>query len=154
MAEKKPNGEAAPQTAASGTAANAATGEKVTKVDAVGRAVAALGETASRADIKSWVKEHFGHDMSLDHISSCKKELSRRAEAKKAARKPAAKKAEDAKSESRTPVPAQEKPASILTNAGNSKPSAVEMTDIRTVRELLDRVGADHLRTLIDFMTR
>src|SRR4051794_31376909 len=52
---------------------------KITKVEAVGRAIAALGEEASRGDIQGYVRQKFGVKIGLDHISNCKGELAKRA---------------------------------------------------------------------------
>jgi hypothetical protein len=76
--------------------------ENVTKVDAVGQALAELGPDASRSDIQGWVKDKYGYEMSQDHISDCKKTLARRAGSKNGRPKQAALKPE-AKNEPATP---------------------------------------------------
>jgi hypothetical protein len=102
MAEKTNNGKAA-----------APGGAAPTKVDAVGQALAELGQDASRADIQSWVKKQFGYQMSHDHISDCKKNLARRAAGgsprgrrKKPGPKPGAKKRAAANPEAAALAPA------------------------------------------------
>jgi hypothetical protein len=55
-------------------------------VDAVGKAVEKLGTGASRPDIQGFLKNEFGLDIGMDHISNCKLELrARGAKANKAA---------------------------------------------------------------------
>jgi hypothetical protein len=204
---------------------------KITKVDAVGRALAKLGTQASRPEIQSWVKDHFGYEMSLDHISDCKKNLAKRSGAttlngrrkpgpkpgakrrttaalppqeptpvavfekitkKEAVRRSLAKLGKDAmpvdiqkdikerfsiemntghisttkgellrkgrkakkpgaKEPEAAPVQAQPAPAP---EAGDRAKGTVGIGDILTVRALLDRLGAEHLQTLIEVMTR
>src|ERR1022692_2367725 len=65
-----------------GSAAATETGwkrKKLTKVEAVRRAIAALGEEASRGDLQGYVRQKFGVKIGLDHISNCKGELAKRA---------------------------------------------------------------------------
>src|SRR5205823_5814646 len=80
---------------------------KMTKLEAVRRALAELGDKAKRAEIKDFVKERFGIEMSADHISTSKGEVLRKAEkAKKPAPRPPAK-----KEEARRPQPQEAPPA-------------------------------------------
>ena len=66
----------------------------ISKIDAVGKALAQLGDDASRPDIQAFVKKAFGLDIGLDHISNCKNELQKRAgKGKTKAKQPAAPKA-------------------------------------------------------------
>jgi hypothetical protein len=121
-----------------------AEGEKVTKKEAVRRALAALGKDAKPIAIQGWVKDNLAIDMTTDHISTTKGELLRKARKKPAARKPAA---------SPQP-PGQAAPALPAVKVANAKRSAVEMADILTLKDLVRRVGAAHLRTLIDVISR
>src|SRR4051794_36292155 len=47
----------------------------VSKLEAVRQAMQKLGKDASRADLQSFVKKHFGYDMNLDFISNYKNKL-------------------------------------------------------------------------------
>jgi hypothetical protein len=213
--------------------ANTKNGEaagKITKVDAVGRALAELGQEASRSEIQSWVKDHFGYDMTLGHISDCKKNLAKRSGAgrKKPGPKPGAKRKTTAALPPEEPTPTFEKiakkeavrrslaklgkdampadiqkdvkerfgiemntghisttkgellrkgrkgkkkpgpkpgakkeaapvqaqPAPARAEASDGKKGTVAIGDILTVRALLDRVGAEDLKTLIDVLSR
>src|SRR5260370_40826443 len=82
MADKK-NGTQGVGPAAANATATADKAErkrkKLTKVEAVRRAMAALGEEASRTDLQGYVRQKFGVKMNLDHISNCKGELAKRA---------------------------------------------------------------------------
>ena len=44
----------------------------VTKMDAVRKAMAKLGWDTGRAQIREYVKAHFGIDMTADHVSTCR----------------------------------------------------------------------------------
>jgi hypothetical protein len=107
-------------------------------VDAVEQALAELGKDAGRSQIHDWIKDKYGYDMTLDHISNCKTELAKRGK-KKPGPKPqaAALKHEPAKPQAQ---PAQKE--------------SVEITDVLALRGLLDRVGTENLRKLIDAMAR
>ena len=71
-----------------------ATPERVTKIEAVRRALAELGPDAKPAEIQPWVREEFGVEMSADHISTYKGAILRKAGASKAEpRKPGRKRA-------------------------------------------------------------
>ncbi len=65
--------------------------EKITRVEAVKRALDTLGPDANRGDIQTWVKDQFDYEMSLDQISNCKSTLAGKKEAgpKTAEAKPA-----------------------------------------------------------------
>ena len=105
-------------------------GTKITKKEAVRRSLARLGEDAMPADIQKDIRERFEIEMGTGHISTTKGELRREAAQKVA-----------------TPG-ATEEPAT------DAKRALVQMEDILALRGLLDRVGADRLKTLIDVMVR
>jgi hypothetical protein len=132
MTEEKTVGEVTP--------ASATGKKKIKKKEAVRRALKKLGPDASNKDIQDHVKKRFHLEMSTNHISTTKGEL----------RKEASKTKPTEKLESSTPVAAQ--PARSA--AANGKSKAVAMEDVLTLRSLVNRVGADHLRTLIDVMSR
>jgi hypothetical protein len=119
--------------------------KKVTKLDAVEQAMKALGKDATREQLRGYVKDTFGYDMTPDHISNCKGDLAKRA--KKAKAKVAAKKAAAPKPAPQPAVPAQVK-AKAAANS-NGKADAIALQDVLALKALVDRVGADGLRTLI-----
>jgi hypothetical protein len=108
--------------------------EKITKQEAVRRALAQLGRDAKPTQIKGWVKEQFNIDMGTDHISTAKGGIL------KAGRKG-----------KRT---AKKKPATSNTAAKQvpaAKPQAgIPLDDILYVKRLVGRFGPDQLHTLIN----
>jgi hypothetical protein len=110
----------------------------ITKIEAVRQALGKLGKDASRPEIQKFIKNNFRLDITPDHISNCKAELrKRKGPAKKAvSQQPAAQKHEP------------KKPAS------GPKADGISLTDIDTVKDLVERVGAGSLRKLIDVMSR
>jgi hypothetical protein len=118
-------------------------GEKITKKEAVRRALAALGKKAKPTAIQGWIKDTLHIDMTTAHISTTKGDLLRKAK-KPPAKKPVA-----------SPQPrGQAAPAPPRVKAANGKGSTVEMADILKLKDLVRRVGAAHLRTLIDLMSK
>jgi hypothetical protein len=76
--------------------------------------------------------------MTLDHISNCKGELRKK---KGPAKTAVAQRSAAAKSEPKKP-------------ASGPKADGISLTDIDTVKDLVERVGAGSLRKLIDVMAR
>src|SRR5215813_11126755 len=101
------------------------TGGKVSKVDAVGQALAELGKDASREQIRGFVKDRLGYEMSLDHISNCKADLRKKAGKKQAATAKATQPAAAAK-------PAR--PAPAAARVAHGKAPAIPLEDILAVR--------------------
>jgi hypothetical protein len=149
-----------PQQGQGGTAV--AQGSGLTKVEGVRRALRALGKQAKPLQIQDFVKKRYHLDIATSLISFYKKDLARK-ERKKAqqqqtqqttpkptAPKPAAKKPAVPKA---APKP---KPVVPVLRSTDGKPSTrrIKLEDIRTVKELLERVGADSLRTLLDLLAR
>jgi hypothetical protein len=114
------------------------TNGSITKIDAVKQALGKLGKAASRPDIQKFVKDNYGLQMTLDHISNCKGELRKKKGSTNTAvtQQTAAVKQEP------------KKPAS------GTKGHAIGLEDIATVKDLVERVGAGSLRKLIDVMAR
>ena len=117
----------------------------ISKQEAVRRALAELGKNAKPSEIKPFVKERFGIEMSADHISTAKGTILKKAKTKKKTK--AAVKREAAPT---APAQATPRPRPETGQAGGG----ISLDDIRTVRELLDRVGADRLRALIELLAR
>ena len=121
---------------------------KITKVEAARRAMEALGADATRPDIQGYVKQKFGVTMSLDHISNCKSVLAKKAARQKrtakAARKAAARQLMIAAPSSSPAAPAR----TVGTNA--SARATIRLEDVLLTKQLLDRVGAEPLKSLID----
>jgi hypothetical protein len=111
------------------------TTEKITKTEAVKRSMQKLGKQAMPKAIQADVKARFGLDITPDYAGKVKADLLARA---KAGKKPA----------TREQAPPAEKPAPPAVGK-NGKAPAVLMDDILKVKDLVERVGAAHLRTLI-----
>jgi hypothetical protein len=158
MADKKNEAQGASSTATE-------TGRKrkqITKVEAVERAMAALGAEASRGDIQGYVRQKFGVKIGLDHISNCKGELAKRAAKtppggpQAAAAKPAAAPSASRRPsapEARAAQPAMATPTRPVGGNGSSHPSIL-LEDVLTAKLLIDRVGAGPLKTLIDGLAK
>jgi hypothetical protein len=122
--------------------------EKITKQEAVRRALAHFGREAKPAQMKGWIKEEFRIDMSTDHISTAKGEILRKArEGKKpAAKKPAPPKSAAREAGPKPTAPPQAKPTPAPATGGGGIP----LEDILAVKNLVGRLGAGPLHALID----
>jgi hypothetical protein len=119
----------------------------ITKMDAVRRAIRQLGRGAKPSQIQGAIKEQFGVEMTLDHISNYKSTILKQAggKAKKAAKKPAAP----------TPVAAAAGAAPKAAAAGNRLTrGALTVEDVDIVKKLLSRHGPHNLKGLIDVLAR
>jgi hypothetical protein len=116
------------------------TAAPISKQEAVRQALAALGRDAKPLQLQAWIREHLGIEMTADHVSTAKGIILKKR--KKAARKkPGAPEAVTA--------PAQKVPA-IEPQAPTGKQASIPLDDILTVKELVVRLGAAPLHTLID----
>ena len=104
----------------------------ISNMEAVRRALAELGQDDQPSEIQSFVKSKFGIDMEKTMISSYKTSL-------KAASKSAL---------IRKPAPRAAKTASANANHG------ISLEDIRAVKELTDRIGADKVRELAEVLSK
>jgi hypothetical protein len=119
-------------------------GKGITKVEAVRRALEELGSDAKRSAIQGFLRERFGIEMSPDHISNCKGDLRRRGRGKK---KPAGQKRG---AQGAAPAPPPGPPARPPRAAGGG----ISVEDVRLAKGLVERVGAERLRDLIDVLSR
>jgi hypothetical protein len=116
----------------------------ISKKEAVRRALQHLGNEAKPMQIREHIQKRYHIEMGLDHISTTKSEILRESgQAKSAAQQPA------------TPKVAIRKEASAkaATPQGDGVPG-IRLTDIETVKDLVERVGATSLKKLIDVMAR
>jgi hypothetical protein len=104
--------------------------ETISKQEAVRRALAHFGRDAKPAQMQGWIGQQFNIKMTTDHISTAKGEILRKAAAKKAS----------------APKPQVQRAAASATPAK----AAVPLADILAVKDLVRRLGADPLHTLID----
>ena len=145
-----PAGRATKPPQADGKAAGQGKKPKVTKTEAVKRALAALGEEATRTEIQSHVRKKYGLEITLDHISNCKGELAKRASAEGTQTAAPAKKPAAPKPQAKSPAPAPG-PAKGKNGAAGD---VVRLDDVLLAKELLNRVGAGPLRTLLDGLAK
>ena len=127
---------------------------KINKMEAVRKTLASMGREAKPTEMQAYIKKTFGIEMTKDHISNYKGDVLRKeaesaggtatAQAATSANKPAAPKPS-------TPAAAG-KPASNQPHAADG--SSILLEDVLTAKVLLDRVGADKLRTLIDGLAK
>jgi hypothetical protein len=110
----------------------------ITRKEAVRQALGALAKDATRADIQKFIKDNYGFEITLDHISSCKSEIQK----EKGSKKPAV---------ARQPPVTKEVPTKA---ASAARGGSISLRDIETVKDLVERVGADSLKKLIDVMAR
>jgi hypothetical protein len=113
----------------------------MTKNEAVRQALAELGPDAKPMQMRPFIKEHFGIDMTTDHISTAKGEILRKQKGKKKSRP---------KPRAEQPPPGQPKKQPARAAA----PNGISLQDIETVQGLVGRVGAGPLKGLIDLLAR
>jgi hypothetical protein len=128
-ANNEPESPAKDSRAAQSQGKNGPTGEKLTnKTEAVQRALDELGPHAMPLAIQEFVKTRYGVDISNKVVSVYKRKLAKRGRRRG---RP--------KGEVATP------------RAGG--PGEVTIADLRTVRELSDRVGPRRLREVLDLLS-
>jgi len=119
-------------------------GGKITKNEAVRRALVELGDEAKLADLKEWIKNSFGYEMSTNHISTSKGDIFRK---RGGPPKPAGKK--------RGPKP-KAPPLVVLVPvvAESNRKDSIVIEDVLALKDLVERVGPTQLRTLIDALAK
>jgi hypothetical protein len=124
--------------------------EQITKQEAVRRALKAMGRDAIPTQMQPYIKQNFGIEMSIKHISTSKSILlhKKKAGKGKGAKKPAAQGAAVSEGEAKEvgrKVLVQQKPA-----ARGGKEAGIPLEDILFIKGLVGRLGPDQLHTLID----
>src|SRR5438045_942493 len=109
----------------------------ITKVEAVRRALKALGKDATPSKLQPYIKQTFGIDMTPAHVTTCKGVVLRKK--KKPGPKPKVQPLEPLVRQS-APTPAK------------ASRNGISLEDIQSVKGLIGRVGADQLKGLIDLM--
>jgi hypothetical protein len=121
----------------------------ITKQEAVRRTLADLGRDAKPTQMQGHIREHYGLEMTVGHISTAKGDILRKQAGK--VKLPAAR-------PSATPAlpaePKKDEPTPPLRPAPARQTDAIGLDDIEAVKGLLERVGAPALRKLIDVMAR
>lgn len=127
----------------------AAESATLTKVEAVRRALAELGKNAMPLQIQSFLKERLGVEMTVNHISNCKSEILRKSHKKKKG------KGKTATPTATTAAATEVQPASQPRTAVKPAAGALNVPEIViTVKDLVSRLGADGLHSLIDALAR
>jgi hypothetical protein len=124
--------------------ANAAKGGSggVSKMDAVREALRQLGWDAKPAQIQGFIKEKFGVEMTLDHISNYKSDIRKKSgKGKKRGRKPG-------------PKPGAAAAAAPKVGANSRRRSHLPVQDIETLRRLLREYEPGSLKAMIDVLSR
>jgi hypothetical protein len=115
---------------------------KMTKVEAVRRALKALGNDATPSQLQPYIKQTFGIEMTPAHVTTCKGGILRKGK-KKPGPKPKVQPPEPLVRQSApTPPP---KPAAK---------NGITLEDLQSVKGLIGRVGSEQLRRLIDLMSK
>ena len=110
----------------------------ISRTAAVTKALVTLGKDAMPMQIKGFIKDKFGVEMSNNVVSTYKSKIN--GQTTKSNSAPAAK---------NEPAPKQQV-KSALTTGSNGKAGGIELADIQAVKNLVGRVGPDQLKTLID----
>jgi hypothetical protein len=116
--------------------------EKMTKQEAVRRALNHFGRDARPSQMQGWIKEQFGIEMSTDHISTAKGNILHKPGGKgksSGMKKPAVRKSA-----------VKAAPAPKSADGARKKDSAIPLDDILYVKGLVGRFGPGPLHTLID----
>lgn len=111
--------------------------KKMTKYEAVRQAMLKLGMDTGRTELKEYIEEKFGLEMSLDHISTTKADLVRKGKLSGAGSGDRA-----ATVEGENLPRKRGRPAS--TNTG------IEFEELLALRNLVKRLGHEQVRQIID----
>jgi hypothetical protein len=124
-----------------GPAAGSQPGKKpMTKMEGVRRTLRELGKNAMPLQIQDHLKNQFGIDMTVAHISNYKSEILRKKKGKRGKRAAAM-----VPAEAKAPAPA---------SAPGKGAGGFSLEDIQTTKALVGKIGADRLRTLIDVLAK
>jgi hypothetical protein len=115
----------------------------ISKMDAVRQALRQLGGDAKPVQIHGFIKDKFGIEMTLDHISNYKSDIrKKRGKGKKAGHKPAA-------------TAAAPKATAPKAAGGNGRRRAnLSVQEVDTLRRLLREVDPGSLKGMIDVLSR
>jgi hypothetical protein len=113
----------------------------MTKMEAVRRALKALGKDALPSQLQPYIKQTFGIDMTPAHITTCKGDILRKGK-KKPGPKPKVQ-----------PEPLV-RPSAPTPPAKPAAKNGITLEDIQSVQGLIGRIGAGQLKGLIDLLSR
>ena len=115
---------------------------KPTKMDAVRKALKKLGKDAKAVDIQTFIKGTFGLAMTVSHVYNCLSEIRKQAKKKRLA------KSQGKKAAASAPAPA------VAQHRQPTGKGGINLKDMAVAKGLLERVGPDQLRALIDVLVR
>ncbi len=130
------------------TGSAAAPEKKISKMEAVRRAIAKFGPETKPTEIAIFIKKSFGIELTNDRISNYKSEILRQAGTKgkatkgKPGPKPMAKPAS-------APAPTAAMVMAPAASTNGKSTGGIGLKDIETVKELISRVGQKQLEGLI-----
>jgi len=109
--------------------AEQANGQGISKLEAIRQALATIGREAMPTQLLEFVKSKFGIDMELEMVSNYKSLLGKKeAEQSRIIRKPK--------------------------SAGGTSSGGISLDDIRAVKEVMDRLGAEKVRQLTEVLSK
>lgn len=114
----------------------------MTKAEAVKQALATLGDKASLADIKSFIKKQYGLEISETYYYLVKQEI-----AKKSSGSPTV-----APKAAKPTTPTAPKAEAHAVNGVSA--ASIGLGDIQTIKDLTERYGAGDLETLIRMLSK
>jgi hypothetical protein len=117
-------------------------------MNAVRQTLKKLGKDTKAADIQKFVKDTFGLAMTVNHVYTCLSQLRKRAKKKRLAKSQAKQEAASAPA----PAVAQHRPASPPRQPTGQ--GGLSLKDMAVAKGLLERVGPDRLRALIDVLAQ
>jgi hypothetical protein len=109
----------------------------MTKVEAVRRALKALGRDATPAKLQPYINQTFGIQMTPAHVTTCKGVILRRK------KKPGPK-----------PKVPPEPLVQVAATPAKAPKNGITLEDLQSVKVLIGRVGANQLKSLIDLLSR
>lgn len=122
---------------------------KMTKKEAVLKSLSDLGKTATPTQLQTHIKNRYGLTMTLKHVSTAKAKILR----KGGSSKPATAKPRVQQPAGQKTIVRKEEPKKAAISQGSGM-QGINLNDIETVKDLVERVGASSLKKLIDVMAR
>lgn len=123
------------------------------KMDLVRKALAKLGKDAKPTQIQDYVKSAFSVRMTADHVSNYKGKILRGETGKVKA--PSQKKSAKVNKHPARKVTASRQLATVTTGStSHTTGKGLTLQDVHTTRDLLGRVGATQLRSLLDLLSK
>jgi hypothetical protein len=120
-----------------GKAAKSADGVKINKMNCVREALTALGKKAMPKAIVEFIQSQHQFTMSADMVSNYKSYLLSKGKHKK-----------------KGGLKAGSSPAALVAAGKNGKTGAITIDDIRAVKALADKIGADKIRQLAEVLAK